>query len=139
MAEAIEWAFYGYETASEGSDVQNWFDELTEDERDDARDTIVYLEHLKKELWGEPHFKGLNGKLSEIRFKANEAKKWYRIYGFFWPPRKRYSYTFLLGAGKKVSNPKKDIVKARKRLDRVADGSVNIHEFEFKKRPTGTF
>jgi hypothetical protein len=132
MAEDVQWTFYGYCTQAGTRDAQDWFDKLSDEEKDEARDTLGYLRRIPIRLWCEPEFKPLGSGLSEIRFKVNTLKRIYRIYGFFWPSGQRYSYTFLLGANKKIQNPRKDIAEARRRQSRVERGEVSIHEFEFE-------
>ena len=52
--EKISWRFYGYVTPGGGCDVQEWFDSLSEDERDEARDAIGYLQVQPRRLWNKP-------------------------------------------------------------------------------------
>ena len=131
MIENVSWTFYGYRTPGGGREVQEWFDALFEEERDEARDTFSYLQVLPPQDWGKPEYFPLGEGLSEIRFKVNALNRIYRVYGFFWPEGKRFSYTFLLGRDKKVSNPRQDIAEARKRKKQVESGKASIHEFEF--------
>ena len=130
----VRWTFYGYRTPSGACDVQEWFDGLTGEERDEASDTILYLRVLPLESWGRPPYALLGGGLSEIRFKVNSLNRTYRIYGFFWPGGQRYVYTLLLGHFKKVKNPEHEIAIARKRKEDVEQGRTSIHEFRFTKR-----
>ena len=127
----VRWAFYGYESVSGGQLVQEWFDGLLDEEKDEALDTLGYLQALPLDLWAKPQFEALGDGLSEIRFKVNSVKKTYRIYGFFWPQQRRYSYTFLLGKEKKVKNDKRGVEEARKRLRKVRQFEVSIHAFKF--------
>ena len=127
-----QWTFYGYRTQAGTRDVQDWFDKLSDEEKDEVRDTLGYLRRIPSHLWSKPEFDSLGEGLSEIRFKVNTLKRTYRIYGRFWPGQ-RHSYTFLLGTIKKVKNPKKDIAKARRRQDQVKRGEVKVHEFEFEE------
>jgi hypothetical protein len=133
MIEKVFWTFYGYLTPAGGKEVQEWFDALLEEEQDEARDTIAYLQSQPVQLWVKPDHFPLGDGLSEIRFKVNSLNREYRIYGFFWPKGKRFSYTFLLGRDKKVGNPKHDIAEARKRKDRIESGKASTYEFEFQK------
>ena len=84
--EKISWRFYGYVTPGGGCDVQEWFDSLSEDERDEARDAIGYLQVQPRRLWNKPKFEAFDADISEVRFKASIAKRAYRI-----------SYTVLSG------------------------------------------
>jgi len=130
MVEEIAWTFYGYQTPAGGKEVQEWFDGLLVEERDEGIDTLVYLQALPVKLWGKPEYGQLGDGLSEIRFKVNALNRVYRIYGCFWPGG-RWSYTLLLGRDKKVSNPRHDIAEARKRKHRLEQGKASVHEFEF--------
>ena len=129
------WTFHGYVTAAGGQEVQDWFDELQDEAKDEVRDTLAYLEHLPQHLWRKPEYFPLGDGLSELRFKSNVLNKTIRIYGFFWPKGKRHHYTLLLGTEKTVMNPKGDIRNARKRKAEVEQGKRTIHEFEFTEDP----
>jgi hypothetical protein len=136
----VIWAFFGYETPAGGRLVQEWFDDLLPEEKDEALDTIGYLQKLPLSLWAKPEYEPLGEGLSELRFKVNVLKKIYRIYGFFWPPppkaelpgQKRYpSYTFLHGKLKKVSNDKDGQREARKRMGQIERKEARVHAFKF--------
>jgi hypothetical protein len=137
--ESVVWKFFGYETAAGGRLVQEWFDGLLAEEKDEARDTLGYLQTLPLRLWSLPEYEPLGDGLSEIRFKVNSLKIIYRIYGFFWPPspessdgKKRHpSYSLLLGKPKKVKNDR-DGVKEARRLKRLIERKeANVHAFKF--------
>ena len=138
--EEVVWAFCGYKTPAGGRDVQDWFDGLLPEEKDEALDTLGYLQSLPLKLWSKPEFELLGGGLSEIRFKVNSLNKTYRVYGCFWPPppehpppgQKRYpSYSFLLGTEKKRKNDKDGVSEARRRLEQVERKEVTVHAFKF--------
>ncbi len=131
MVEQVSWTFYGYQTPAGGKEVQEWFDGLLKEERDEASDTMGYLQKLPVDQWRKPEFAPLGDGLSEIRLKVNTANKVVRIYGFFWPKGHRFSYSLLLGAEKKVKNPRRDVAEARKRMSRLERGEASVHEFEF--------
>jgi hypothetical protein len=133
MADEIRWTFHGYVTPAGGRDVQDWFDGLDQDARDEINDAIGYLRLLPIAQWRRPEFAPLDGGLSEIRVKANQLRRIFRMYGFFWPPKRRFVYTLLLGSDKKVQNPQHDIAEARKRLSRVQNKEASIHEFCFSE------
>src|SRR5688572_18211986 len=113
MGQGVSWSFFGFVTAAGGEPVQDWYDGLSNDERDEVQDTLVYLSKLPVHLWKKPQFDHLGDGVGEFRFKANNRV--FRIYCFFWPRDRRYSCTLLLGAHKTVNNPKQDISDARKR------------------------
>jgi hypothetical protein len=131
VSEPISWTFYGYLTPNGGREVQDWFANLLEEEKDGARDTLGYLQAEPPHLWRKPEFSLLGDGLSEIRFRVSSLNRTYRIYGCFWPIGMRHSYTLLLGADKKVGNPRHDIAEARKRKRRLESEEVSVHEFEF--------
>ena len=133
--EKVVWSFYGYRTPAEGDPVQDWFDDLADDERDEANDTIRYLKFLPRHMWGLPKFEAFDADISEIRFKANSPKRIFRIYGTFWPRTHRYAYTFLVGKDKKVSNDKRGKKIAIARLKKLLSGEAGAHGFRFHKKP----
>ncbi len=137
MADEISWTFYGYRTPAGRPDVQEWFDELHEEEKDEVRDRLAYLQKLAKASWGKPAFEPLGDEISEVRIKVNvpHLKAIYRIYGAFWPEGRRYCYTLLLGKDKKVDNDRRGKREAIKRLQRLRRGEATIHEFKFEKGP----
>jgi hypothetical protein len=140
--EEVVWAFFGYETPAGNRSVQEWFDALLVEERDEALETLSYLQWLPLRLWSKPGYAPLGDGLSEIRFKVNSLNEVMRIYGFFWPPlpkeedRKsniKYhpSYTFLLGKEKKVKNDMDGKKEARKRIGRIERKEARVHAFKF--------
>jgi hypothetical protein len=134
--ENIVWAFYGYETPAGGRDVQDWFDGLPNEARDEALDTLGYLQVLPVRLWGLPHFEVFDADISEIRFRVGALNRWYRIYGTFGGPENRqYSYTFLLGKEKKVKKDKRGVELARERLKKLRNREARAHGFRFSEKP----
>ena len=131
--EKIVWGFYGYQTPAEGKPVQDWFNGLSEDEKDEAKDVIGYLQFLPRHLWTKPDFEAFDSDISEIRFKVGSLKKIYRIYGTFWPETRRYSYTFLVGKEKKVSNDKTGKKLARDRFGKLKSKEASAHGFRFSQ------
>lgn len=136
--EGVKWKFYGYVTPAGGKDVQEWFDDLPEEAKDEARDTLAYLQQLPASQWVRPEFSPLGDEIGEIRFKVNieHEQRTYRIYGTFWPEGQRHSFTFLVGKDKKVKNDKlgkKEAVKRLKKLRLPRKQGGTIHEFEFEK------
>ncbi len=129
--ENIVWGFYGYETPAGGKDVQEWFDGLHVDARDEALDVFIYLQALPRKSWALPRFEAFDADLSEIRFKVGSLNTWYRVYGTFWPEHRRYSYTFLLGKEKKVKNDARGTRLARERLTKLRNEEATIHVFRF--------
>ena len=126
-----QWQFHGYQTAAGGQVVQAWYNGLSQDEKDEVQDVLVYLQRLPRKSWCEPVFEAFDPDISEVKIKVNVLKRIYRIYGTFWPRGKRYVYTFLLGKNKKKKNDFQGTRLARRRLQNLKNGSATIHEFEF--------
>lgn len=131
QTEPVTWGFYGFEHLRGGRPVQEWFDGLSSTERDEILDTLEYLQTLPLRLWLRPDFSLLSDGLSEIRCKVNVMKKEIRIYGFFHPQSRRYSYTFLVGKEKKVNNDKDGIAEAATRKRMIAREEATTHVFKF--------
>ena len=112
---------------------KNGFFGLSEDDRDEACDTIGYLQHLRLDQWKYPRFEHLGDGLSEIRFKVSSLNLTIRIYGMFWPAGKRLSYTFLYGGNKKLKNDTHGKNEARRRKRLLENGESTVHEFKFSK------
>lgn len=138
----VIWWFFGYETPAGNRLVQEWFDALLPNERDEVRDNLGYLQNLPLRLWRKPEYSPLGDGLSEIRFKVRSLNEVIRIYGFFWPPQpkekdrqtgvKYYpTYTFLHGTSKKVKNDKAGKAEARKRMGQIKRKEAEIHAFKF--------
>ena len=132
--EKVLWTFYGYRTPAEGDPVQEWFDALNEDERDEAIDVITYLKVLPRQHWGLPKFEAFDSEISEIRFTVNSPKRIFRIYGTFWPKTHRNAYTFLVGKDKKVSNDKRGKKLATARLKKLLSREAGAHGFRLYKQ-----
>src|SRR5437879_6324538 len=107
MADIVRWDFFGYQTPAEGKPVQEWYDELSQEAKNEATDVIAYLQVLPRHQWTKPEFEAFDADISEIRFKVGSLKKVYQIYGTFWPATRRYAYTFLVGKEKKIKNDKR--------------------------------
>src|SRR5262245_47361721 len=123
--ENVSWSFYGYQTPAEGDPVQEWFDQLADDAKDEARDLIyAYLRVTPRHRWCLPDFEAFDADISEIRFMVSSLNKTYRIYGTFWPKTRRYSYTFLVGKEKKVKNDKRGVRLANARLKKLLNGEA---------------
>ena len=135
MVDEISWTFYGYVTPAGGPDVQDWFNSLLPEERDEATDVLAYLQRLPSHLWVKPDFDRLDHDVSEIRFKVNvlHVQKIYRIYGAFWPEKRRHSYTFLIGKDKKVDNDRRGKKDAIRRLQNLRNGRATVREFKFEE------
>lgn len=131
MGDEASWTFYGFRTGGGGRIVQAWFDDLSDAEKDEIRDTLGYLQQLHLSEWKYPRFEPLGNGLSEIRFKVGALNIWIRIYGMFWPPKERFSYTLLHGSGKKAKNDRRGKKEATRRKRLLENNEATIHEFEF--------
>ena len=69
MSDTWNWTFLGFESLKEGRPVQTWFDGLPEEEKDEIRDTLVYLEKIVDRRWPEASYDPLSGAggISEIK------------------------------------------------------------------------
>ena len=61
-----------------------------------------------------------------------------RIYGAFWPAEERFTYTFLYGGNKKVTNDKRGKKEAARRKRLLENGGSSIHEFKFSNESDST-
>lgn len=136
--ETWNWRFFGFQWANDGQPVQDWFDLLPQDAKDEALDTIGYLQHLSLAAWKKPKFDPLGGEeVSEVRFETNSHT--YRIYGYYGPSGYgRQVYTFLYGHDKHVRNDKKGKREASKRKGFIERGEATVHEFKFIQESNGT-
>jgi hypothetical protein len=105
--------------------VRDWINGLDEDARDELVDILSYMQVRPNSEWHPENFTAIETQLSEIRFGT--ADHWYRIYGFFWPGRR--DYTFLNGTEKKVRNDREGKRLAKERRDRLLRGEASIHPF----------
>ena len=124
--EQWHWTFHGFQTAADNRPVRDWINGLPEDARDELVDILGYMQVRPNSEWPSPeNFKPIENGLSEIRFSTGDH--WYRIYGFFWPGRR--DYTFLHGTEKKVKNDKEGKKLAKQRKDKLLRGDAGIHPF----------
>jgi hypothetical protein len=127
----VNWSFFGYVTPAGNAGVQNWFNGLSSDEKDEIRDVLSYLQPLPLTVWSKPEFEHLGDGISEVRVRVKSLNKTIRIYGFFWPEGIRYSYTFLLGKEKKVKNDEAGKAEAQKRKGKLERREASIDGFDF--------
>lgn len=141
MFDDWKWTFLGFESPMEGHPVQSWFDALPEEEKDEIRDTLVYLEKITDRRWPEASFDPLLGaggisevKIAEFRGLRDGVVQriTLRIYGFFGPNDHKRSYTFLHGTDKKVRNDTKGKGVGKRRLDELFRGEATVHKFSFR-------
>ena len=127
----IRWQFWAYVTPAGNADVQNWFNDLLDEEKDDIRDQLAYLQVLPQHLWKGPEFKALGGEISEIRLGRGITKKFFRLYGTFWPKGVRLSYSVLIGKEKKTSNDRHGKQEAEASMRLLRNGGASVRQFEF--------
>jgi hypothetical protein len=124
------WQFCGFQWPNGNRPVQDWFDGLLDDAKEELRDTIRHLQHLPYHLWKKPQFDRLAGEgVTEVRFDT--ATHVYRIYGYCGPKGQRQSFVFLLGNDKKARNDPKGKAEAAKRLGYIERDQATVHGFEF--------
>jgi hypothetical protein len=125
------WRFFAIEWLDGNRPVQSWFDDLPDDAKEEARDTIRILRNLPPHLWKKPQHDPLSGEeVTEIRFET--ASHYYRIYGHFGgPPGERQVYTFLYGTDKRVRNDTSGKREATKRKGFITRKEARIHGFKF--------
>jgi hypothetical protein len=116
--------------------VQDWFDLLPEDAKNEARDTFSYLEHLPIAAWKKPKFDPLKGEeVTEVRFETKSHV--YRIYGYYGPSELgRQAYTLLYGHDKKLGNDAHGKREGTKGKRAIEAGQARVHKFEFYRAPT---
>lgn len=130
------WEFLGFESTGEGQPVQRWYDALPQRHADEVVDLLLYLGRLTDRAWQRPEFDRLDGAggIGEIRAPViRDAKgvSCYRIYGYFGPERRQY--TFLHAVNKKVKNDRKGKAVARRRLEEIGSGHAAVHKFSFER------
>lgn len=119
------WKFFALVPA-----VQDWFDGLEDDSKDEIRDTLGYFVNIECHLWGA-NFEGFDGGLSEIKVRVSSLNKWIRLYGYFYPGR--HEYTITHANEKKVKNAKRDKKRARENKSLIDQQKGRIDVFRFEK------
>ncbi len=136
-----EWTFLGFQSEREGRPVQVWFYGLDDEAKDEIRDLVRYLRYKVASRWQRPSFDALKGAdgISELRAgnivleRDGEIKKvTYRIYGFHGPKGIEFSYTFLHGTEKGVTNDRQGKRIAQRRLKEIEGGWATVHTFDFE-------
>lgn len=127
----FQWTFYGYETAWRNRPVSDWIKELSLDGRDELIDIVLYMRVRPPNEWDPENFKPLDDGISEIRFRDGDSVC--RVYGYFGPTWHVQSYTFLVGATKKVKNDRDSKNLAKTRRDQIERRETNIHRFSFEE------
>lgn len=132
------WTFYGFLSAGQNRLVQEWFDGLLHEIRDEIRDSLGYYRNVERHLWkrrGQQGFDELGGEgISEFRFKI--SGQWVRIYGDYGPAR--HQYTFLHGCEKTAKNDKVGKAVAKQRKKQLERNEASVHEFRWEEDPDNT-
>jgi len=135
--ELWNWRFFGLEWLNGNRPVQDWFDGLPVEAKDEARDTFGYLEHSPITAWKKPKFDPLRGEeVSEVRFGTETHT--YRIYGCYGPDYLgRQVFSLLYGHDKKTGNDREGKREATKRRRLVERREAVVHAFEFYRSLDG--
>ena len=127
----FDWSFFGYTTPAGNKLMQEWYDSLPVEARDEITDAISAVQASPNHLWVRPLFDQLGDGLSEFRIDAAMVSRKFRIYGYFGPRDERQAYTFLLGADKRRQHQKNEQDEAKKRMNRIERGEAKAYEFDF--------
>jgi len=126
-----DWTFRGYETPARNRPVSDWLKELSADGLDELIDIVLYMRVRPPNEWDPENFKPLEDGISEIRFRDGDFVC--RIYGYFGPTWLLQSYTFLVGAEKKVKNDRDSKKLAKTRRDQVERRETSVYPFGFEE------
>jgi hypothetical protein len=129
--EQFDWTFRGFETPLGNKPVRNWIMALSDSGRYELIDIVLYMKIRPPHEWAAEHFKPLEDGLSEIRFRDGGSTC--RIYGYFGPSWHFQSYTFLVGAEKKVKNDRDSKQLAKSRRDQLERREAGFHAFSFEE------
>ena len=127
--------FFGIDVEGEGRVVQEWFNGLIPDARDEILNLVLHLERLPMGRWRRPEFDPLDGEggISELRpknIRSDEGSIAYRIYGWKGYPDNG-SYTFLHGTDKDEDNDVEGKEHAKWRADQLFRHKARTHKFVF--------
>jgi hypothetical protein len=127
--------FHGIDLRDEGRVVQEWFNGLLFEAREEILSLVLHLESLPMGLWRRPEFATLEGDepLSELRpddVRCDEGIFFYRIYGLKGYPDNN-SYTFLHGTDKKAKNDIEGKRTAKWRVEQLVRKEAQTHKFDF--------
>jgi hypothetical protein len=129
--------FVGYKTKAGGKIVQEWYDGISQIDRDEIIDTINHLLPLPVTEWRRPQFDKVDAPLVEIRCKSSQANHAIRMYGVF-DETIRGRIILLYGTdAKKADKDKAGQKLAIERLKLLKQGKGATDEFHFEKKPTG--
>lgn len=141
QGEKWSWEFWGFESPTEGRPVQDWFDDLPGEAKDEIIDLVRYLRLRTNSRWQRPEFDPLRGScgISELRTDRIQVERGglceeatYRMYGYFGPGE--HAYTLLHGTKKEQTNDRPGKQIACERLRQIKLGAATCHRFRFKSR-----
>jgi len=133
------WEFLGFESPREGRPVQDWFDGLPDEVKEEINDLIKYLRLRINSRWQRPEFDPLTGscgiselRTDEIRLERGDLIEdaTYRLYGYFGPGD--HVYTLLHGTKKEQTNDRQGEKIACERFERIKHGEATFHIFRFE-------
>ncbi len=125
-----DWTFCGFETPVGNRPIKDWIWELSDEGREELIDVVLYMKIRPPNEWAGDNFKPLDDGISEVRFRDSDFV--YRIYGYFGPSWQVQSYTFLVGAEKKVKNDRHSKRLAKTRRDQLERREARVHSFGFE-------
>jgi hypothetical protein len=125
--------FAGYVSPAKGKLVQEWYDSLTQIDRDEILDQVNYLSSMPVTEWRRPEFDKVTPPLAEIRCKSSQTNHTIRLYGVF-DEKIRGRFIILNATEAKKKDRDQDAQNiAIKRLGLIKTGKANTHGFKFEK------
>jgi hypothetical protein len=126
--------FAGYASEAGGHLIQDWFDGLKVEERDEIKDTLNYLVSIPVTDWRRPEVDKVASPIVEIRCKATKVNHMIRLYGVFdGNVRARFIILHATESKKKGSDQTAQKL-ALKRMASVNSRKASTHEFSFQER-----
>src|SRR5208337_2422736 len=77
------WTFCGFKTPVGNMPVRDWINALSADGREELIDILIYMRFRPPNEWAPEHFKALDDRISELRFR--DSGSICRMYGYFGP------------------------------------------------------
>src|ERR1700722_319092 len=132
-AETWLWEFVGFESTAEGKPVQEWFNGLRDEAKEEIVDLIAHMRIATSTLWRRPEYDPLDGEggISELRpanVRTEQGTATYRLYGF----RGNRVYILLHGNRKGVTNDRQGKQIGRRRLAELQRNTATTHRFDFE-------
>lgn len=127
--------FAGYVSEAGGCLIQDWYDGLTVEERDEIKDTLNYLVSIPITEWRRPEVDKVVSPIVEIRCKAPKLNHTIRLYGVFDENIRARFIILHATESKKKASDKTAQKLALKRVASVNSRKASTHEFSFQERP----